>query len=231
MQINLLKEIVTSIAGAQASGIVNLLFGKKNVNEFLIAKKLNLTINQTRNILYKLAEDGLVSFIRKKDKKKGGWYTYFWTLSTERSLSVLKNLMQKRIDFLIEQIEEKKKGRFYFCKNCNQELTEDNALLTDFICPECGEVLELKDNSTAMIELEKEIIKMENHLKGVEGELLIIGQKDQKTRIRKAKVEVKKKALERLKKRKAREKENKKLKKKEKKAKTPIKKKVKKKKR
>ena len=50
--------------------IVDLLYGKANVNEFLIAKKLNVTINQARNILYKLGDEGLVSFIRKKDKKK-----------------------------------------------------------------------------------------------------------------------------------------------------------------
>ena len=51
MQIELLKSIVSSIAGDKAKGIVELLIKKKNVNEFLIAKKLNLTINQTRNLL------------------------------------------------------------------------------------------------------------------------------------------------------------------------------------
>jgi len=54
MQTNFLEEIVENIAGSQAREIVKLLEGKKDVNEFLIAKKLKLTINQTRNILYKL---------------------------------------------------------------------------------------------------------------------------------------------------------------------------------
>src|SRR3989344_5879391 len=85
MQIDLLKEIVSSVAGEKAKAVVDLLHQKKNVNEFLVAKKLKLTINQTRNILYKLADEGLVSFIRKKDTKKGGWDTYFWTLNSGKS--------------------------------------------------------------------------------------------------------------------------------------------------
>ena len=70
MQIKLLNEIVASIAGKPASEVVNILFGKKNINEFIIAKKLKLTINQTRNILYKLSDAGLVGSTRKKDRRK-----------------------------------------------------------------------------------------------------------------------------------------------------------------
>lgn len=72
-----LREYISIVAGSGADKILAILFNKKNVNEFLIAKKLNMTINQTRNILYKLADGGLVHFMRKKDLKSGGWYTYF----------------------------------------------------------------------------------------------------------------------------------------------------------
>ena len=71
-----LKEIIDYSAGKLAENITIILSTKKYVNEFLIAKKIGLTINQTRNILYKLSDSGLVSSIRKKDKKKG-WFTYF----------------------------------------------------------------------------------------------------------------------------------------------------------
>ncbi len=231
MQINLLKEIVTSIAGPQATGIVNLLYGKKNVNEFLIAKKLGLTINQTRNILYKLADDGLVSFIRKKDNKKGGWYTYFWTINTGKSLTNLKNTVLKKIDEIKGQINEKKTRRFYYSANCGLEYTEENALINDFVCQECGDVLQLKDNSPIIAGLEKEMAKLENNLALTETELVEINKQDVKVRIRKLKAEAKKKQIERIKKKKAKERELKKLGKKKKigKKKTDKKKKAKKK--
>ena len=69
-----LKEVIVIVVGKQAEEIADLLDSSKHVNEFSIAKKLDITINQTRNILYKIADKGLVSSIRKKDKKKG-WYT------------------------------------------------------------------------------------------------------------------------------------------------------------
>mgnify|MGYP001579745958 FL=1 len=66
-----LMDVVIIVVGKQSEDLVDILDNKKHINEFIIAKKLNLTINQTRNLLYKLSDYGLVSSIRKKDKKKG----------------------------------------------------------------------------------------------------------------------------------------------------------------
>jgi len=102
----LLKEIVSSVGGKQGEELIDLLDGKKYINEFLIAKKLDITINQARNILYKLADLRLVSSIRKKDKRKG-WYTYFWKIEILRSLSFLREEISKKI----EQLEYHIKSR------------------------------------------------------------------------------------------------------------------------
>lgn len=211
MQIKLLKDIVSSIVGPAASKIVDLLYDKKNVNEFLIAKKLGLTINQTRNILYKLADEGLVSFIRKKDSKKGGWYTYFWTLSSGKSLEKFKEHLEKQISDLQSKIGIKKTGRFFYCKNCMLEYDEENSLLNGYLCPECGEPLELKDNSSEIANLEKEVEKIKLILDEVQAELVIIGVADQKVKVRKIKAEQKKKEKERAERKKERDKLNKKL--------------------
>lgn len=56
-----LKEVVVIVVGRPVEEIVDLLDSKKHVNEFIIAKKMDITINQTRNILYKLSDSGLVS--------------------------------------------------------------------------------------------------------------------------------------------------------------------------
>ena len=93
---NFLKEVVSIIVGKNSELIADLLNSKKHVNEFLIAKKLSITINQTRNLLYKLSDFGLVSSIRKKDKKKG-WYTYFWKIEVLKSLKFLEDILLKNI--------------------------------------------------------------------------------------------------------------------------------------
>ena len=125
MRVDLLKNIVTSVVGAPGSAIVDLLHSKKNVNEFLIAKKLNLTINQTRNILYRLADEGLVSFIRKKDTKKGGWYTYFWTLSSGKSLMKFREKLIGHLDEAKSEVARRTSVRFFRCDICDKEYTEE----------------------------------------------------------------------------------------------------------
>ncbi len=166
----LLKEIIVSIAGKPAEAIIDLLSGKKYVNEFIIAKKLDLTINQTRNILYKISDHGLVSFIRKKDKRKG-WYTYFWKIELLKSLEFLKANISKKMDQLNHQIKSRETKEFYVCERCHIEFTEENALVHNFICPECGNLLSRKDNSSTIKEYNKELDKLKKELSSVDEEL------------------------------------------------------------
>ena len=198
MQIKLLKEVVIYVVGNSGAKIVDLLYEKKNVNEFLIAKKLGLTINQARNILYKLADEGLVSFIRKKDSKKGGWYTYFWTLNSGKSLAKFKENLEKIIFELENRMNQRKRGRFFFCVNCNLEFDEENALLHTYMCPECGEPLQLKDNSAEIASMQKEADKLRELTASVDAELAVIGAAEQKVRDRKLRAEMKKKEKERM---------------------------------
>jgi transcription factor E len=167
---NLLKEVVILTVGKQAEPIADLLETQKHVNEFDISKKMDLTINQTRNILYRISDYGLVSSIRKKDKKKG-WYTYFWRFEILKCLNFLKDLLEKRINELYEKIHERKQSIFYICKRCNLEVGEENALLMDFTCEECGDVFETKDNSKILRDLQKELMRAQEKLKIVDLEI------------------------------------------------------------
>jgi transcription factor E len=186
----LLKEIVGLIAGKPAEEIVDLLDGTKYVNEFIIAKKLNLTINQTRNILYKISDQGLVSFIRKKDKRKG-WYTYFWKIEVLKSLEFLRNGILRKMEQVNFQIKSRETKEFYVCSNCNIEFNEENALLHSFMCNECGNIVSRKDNSSTLKEYNRELDKLNKELQLVDEELAIEKEKAEKVKARVAKKEEK----------------------------------------
>ena len=162
-QIELLKSIVEGLINKQAVPILDLLSSKKPANEFTIAEKLGLTINQTRNILYKLSDFGLVSFTRKKDKRKG-WYIYFWYLNTHQSLILLEENLRKKLDGLRAHLQNRKNSRYYICRTCSIEVNEETALLHNFTCPECTSVYELVDNSEATDFIQKEIDKVEKEI-------------------------------------------------------------------
>ena len=201
----ILKEAVGIVVGKQTEDIVDLLDSKKYINEFIIAKKMGITINQTRNILYKLSDNGLVSSVRKKDKKKG-WYTYFWRIEVLKSLEFLKNILKKKIEQIGNQIKSRETKQFYVCEKCNIEFNEENALLHNFTCSECGNIFNMKDNSRVLRELkrgrektEQEIGLISEELKEEKCKLDKIKEKEQK-KIEMEKITLRKKKREQQKK-------------------------------
>jgi len=230
MQIKFLKSMVENLINKPAVPIIDLLIGKKHVNEFLIAKKLGLTINQTRNILYKLSDYGLVSFIRKKDKKKG-WYIYFWTLNIYQSLSLLEQNLKKELVEFEGQLKNRKEKRYYICDTCSLEVNEEIALLNDFVCQECEEVYKLSNNDIVIVQLEKNISKIKKEKELVSSERKKEQEKIEKKKAKLQKVEKEKKKVKRKKTKKTDKKTSKKEVKKseKKKPKKEVKKKVKKK--
>ncbi len=193
---NFLRESVVIIVDKPAEPIVDFLEGNKYLNEFLIAKKLEITINQTRNILYKLSDQGIVSSIRKKDKRKG-WYTYFWKIEIIRALEFLKLHIQKRSNQVKHQVDSRESKVFYICERCNIEFNEENALLHEFTCNECGNTFTLKDNTKVLKELRKNFVKQTNDLQEIEEELIQEREKLGKKKIRELQKEEKEKKKKR----------------------------------
>ena len=208
MQTKLLNEIVFDIVGKSGGEVLPLLIGKKDVNEFLIAKKLKLTINQVRNILYRLSNYSLVTFTRKKDKKKG-WYTYFWTLDNEKALELLYRKFDKEVLILKHKLKSRETKRFYACETCKTEISEETSLLHNFICQECGQVYKLSENKKILTELTNSILKLEKQRGSVAEELEKIKHEKDKKLKRQLKKEEKEKIKIRKAKKKLRDKKNK----------------------
>ncbi len=215
MQLKLLNDLIGEIGGKSAADLVDLLFGKRDVNEFLLAKKLGLTINQTRNVLYKLSNFNLVTFTRKKDKRRG-WYTYFWTLDNVRCLELLENKLKKEIDSLRQKLITRRQRRFFECPTCKVEVSEETALQQDFACRECGQVYVLSDNQKIIVQLEKDISRLENQLKSVAEELVKAKEEIEKKSKRKAKKVSKKRKVKKKAKKVSKKKAKKRVKKKKK---------------
>jgi transcription factor E len=177
----ILKEMIIIAVGKSAEPIADLLETNKHVNEFNIAKKLGITINQTRNILYKVSNYGLVSSVRKKDKKKG-WYTYSWKFEILKCLEFMESLLLDEKVKLDLELEERKKTLYYVCNLCNIEVNEEQALLMNFTCNECGDIFSTKDNSKLIKELKKSLSKIE--LKITEINLEIAKEKERLVKIK-----------------------------------------------
>lgn len=195
----LLYEVVERIIGKNDNNIVDILKNKKDVNEFHIATKLKLTINQIRNLLYKLYAQDIVSFIRKKDKQKG-WYIYYWSLNSKKALELLARIKEKELLQLSYLLKSRENKNFYICKGCRVDLTEETALNHNFTCPECGNLLKLSEDRKKVENINKEIEKIKKLLEITYNEINELRRKEEKIKSRKERREIAKKKEERRKK-------------------------------
>ena len=166
----MLKELVGKIAGKNTELIVDIIAVPKPVNEFKIAEKLGLTINQTRNILYKLSAHSIVSFIRKKDAKKG-WYIYSWVIDTAKALGKFVDYKKKEIRNHENLLRSRQSKGFYICPSECIETSEENAMLYSFKCPECGQLLQPETFEKEMSELKVKIEEAKKEVSIIEDEL------------------------------------------------------------
>jgi transcription initiation factor TFIIE subunit alpha len=162
----LIEEVVTQVSGEDVVPLVNFLKNKKNISEFKLADAIKKEVNTTRNMLYRLHDSNLVSFTRKKDKKKG-WYIYYWTFDTKGIKYLYKSLKKKRMDKLKERLEREKLAQFYACEDKCIRLDFDQSMNFGFKCPECGKLLNLEDTKSILDEVVKELKSIEKELKEV----------------------------------------------------------------
>jgi transcription initiation factor TFIIE subunit alpha len=202
----LVKETFVIVVGKQAGEIVESLDTKKYTNEFIIAKKMDLTINQVRNILYRLSDHGLVSSTRKKDKRKG-WYTYFWKIEDLKTFEFLKEIILKKMSQINNQIKNRETKNFYVCERCSIELSEENAILYDFTCDQCGDIFTMKDNTKVLNEFNKNLDKLKKKLQLVNEKIDSVKEVLEKKKAR----ELAKEAKEKEKKKEEKKKERKKI--------------------
>lgn len=159
-----IEDTIRYVVGDDVVKLVKKLRKKENISEFKLADQLKEDIKRIRNKLYRLAEVNLVSFTRKKDKKKG-WYIYYWTFKKDQVKFLYKKIKKERLAKLKEMLESEEKGQFFICSQKCVRLNFDQAVNFEFRCPECNELLSQEDLTKSVNNIKKEIKELEKELK------------------------------------------------------------------
>ncbi len=154
------ESVVAEASGPDTIEIVRALKNKKNISEFKIAEMLRLDVNIIRNMLYRLHDANLITFVRRKDKKKG-WYIYYWTLNLKRIKSLFISLRKKKLEKLKDRLAREKANYFFSCQSRCMRVDFDQATEFEYKCPECGALMSQEDNAQKINEIEAEISKIE----------------------------------------------------------------------
>ena len=160
----MILEIAGPIIGLK---LYQYLKGKENVNEYDIAEALKVPIQGLRNTIYQFEKHNLLITNRKKDRKKG-WYIYFLTLNeAEIDYSVTKEKKAK-LSKLKSILYKETEQEIYACPNNCIRVPTETALENQFLCNECGEVLQLDNNQRRITSLKASIEKLEEEIKKLE---------------------------------------------------------------
>ena len=159
-------QTVSEAAGEDVLPVVEYLKGKKNISEFKIADDTRIEVNRIRNMLYRLQDSNLVTYYRKKDRKKG-WYISYWTFNQKGLKHVAKSLKERKLAGLRARLlkEEANKDNFYLCPSMCARLDFNAAAELEFRCPECGQVTVLQDNMKTISYLQNQIQSLEKDLR------------------------------------------------------------------
>lgn len=157
-----LYDLIERIAGQDAVKIVEFLKDRKNISEFIIAEKTKLDMQTTRHTLYKLNNHNVAMYIRKKDRKKG-WYISYWTFQRKKVRELVDRLKKHKLDDLKDRLQREvaHAGNFYICGKACSRLDFDNATEHEFKCPECGSLLNHQDNTKTIENLQTQIKEIE----------------------------------------------------------------------
>ncbi len=158
----LIREVIEETAGEDVVELATLLKKQDNYSEFKLAEELEKEVNIIRNKLYRLLQYNLVSFTRKKDKRKG-WYITYWTFRTNEVKYRYKRLKEQKLAGLLRRLEREESDQFFVCESKCMRMSFDNATRYNFRCSECGELFKLEDNSSKIKEIKvaiKEVQKL-----------------------------------------------------------------------
>ncbi len=160
-----MEDLIVELIGEDVIPLVRLLKNKKNVSEFKLAELMNITVNQTRNMLYRMYNHNLVTFTRKKDKRKG-WYIYYWTLDIGNLKTELLAFKRKKLSEFKTRLDKENEGNYLVCPSGCIRMSMESAMENNFTCLECGQVLQEQNNTRTIDNLKTRIAEMEEELRG-----------------------------------------------------------------
>lgn len=129
-----------------------------------LAAELNVKETVVRTLLNDLHVKSLVEYERTKNKKTG-WYTYLWKKREDKLNAYVQDYLEDKLGNLSKDLEAEKKGSAFKC-SCSKTSLEE-AIETNFICPECQEPYVEFDNSNNIDEIEAEIARIQEFLKAL----------------------------------------------------------------
>jgi len=158
-----LEAATRELIGEEAVRLIQILSEQEETTDDELIQKTGMKLNNLRKILYQLFEQSLVSYRRIRDKD-AGWFKYYWRIN-KTGLNILLNAKKRKILIkLKERLEYETNNVFFLCPTDNVRYIFEDAMETNFQCPNCGGKLESVQNQDIISVLKIKIAELERNL-------------------------------------------------------------------
>ena len=147
------NKVMEEVFGQDILPVTKILHKNDEISEIKLAENLDVDVNEARRALYMLYNENLVRFKKKKDTDHG-WYTYYWSFNEKSVSEMLEKTMSSRLNMLNRRLLAEKQTHYY---GCCVRMTMENAMLYNFKCPECGDIMQPEDNRKRISTLKSSI--------------------------------------------------------------------------
>lgn len=158
---DLILNLARNLLGEEYINLLEFLLNKKvEMTDDEIANELGIKVNEVRKRLYALADQGLVSYRRTRDKDSG-WYIYYWKVNVDQINEILLNRKREVLEKLKSRLEYESNNEFYICPEDKNKYPFEEAFENEFKCPRCGSQLIYYDSKKIREFLEKKINQLQ----------------------------------------------------------------------
>jgi len=159
--------LAKKIHGDLAGWIVEELASSIEATDEQLAQKLGVDVNVIRRMLNELYESRLVMYRRVRDVEQG-WYLYYWRLTDDDPIRILKERLRKTLSILERRLTHEDNSNFFICPRCGGKFTFEEIADYMFHCPRCDGILEAVDNTKAKEKLRVMIEELKNIIMGLD---------------------------------------------------------------
>ncbi len=159
----IIEEVIGELIGEDAIDVALFIKSKSKVSEFVVAKRMKKDIHHARSLLYKLFENNILIFERKKDRQKG-WYITYWDFYPDNIMHIYKRLQNEKLEKLKDRLSKEEASGYYMCKNACTRMDFDKSTEFNFKCPECGEIMNPMDNKRTIEFINEKIDDLEKDI-------------------------------------------------------------------
>ncbi|MFA5405951.1 MAG: hypothetical protein WC307_01180 [Candidatus Nanoarchaeia archaeon] len=160
-----IKDFLVDRISDEGLALIEILFkAKKYVSEFTLAERSAIYVNTVRSLLYKLYENKIVNYNRKREKTRG-WYIYSWKFNPEKLAGFLIKQLQGKRRLFNDKASSQSEDKYFYCKDCDIKLLFAEAMEYNFACPNCFKQMDVTSPNKENKAISDRINKLNEEIK------------------------------------------------------------------